>query len=133
MQNSNNWLRHTLESEVTNSTPLFDTEGESLPSLLSTEGVSKTSKGKRSTSEGELTNLPLDPALGEITSPNYHFAVDAESLLCMPEPINSEEAGLRHSTRTRKPTGRLIENSLFGLGAVRHKKPKRFQLSNTIL
>ncbi len=81
MQNSINWLSHTLESEVTNLTTPFDTEGESLPSPLSSKGVSNTSKGECSTSEGEFTNLSLDPVSGEITSSNYHFTVNTESSL----------------------------------------------------
>lgn len=132
-QNTIHLLTHELDSEPTNSVHLFDSTDASVPPIVQSEGASIASEGVSATPEGDFTQSSIDPISGNIMIPVHQFTVDSESSLQMPEPVNFQEAGLRRSTRTRKPTERLLESHLFGLSAIRPRKTQRFNLRKTIL
>jgi hypothetical protein len=141
------WLTHALDSSPSNTAAVFGAADASVPSHEVSVGNATPSEGdEEGDSMGRFTPSEgaderacssdiahLDPISGEAVSPIHQFMVEPDSSLQMPPSINFSEAGLRRSTRKRKPTTRLIESPIFGLVAARHKKFQRFNLRRTLL
>jgi hypothetical protein len=117
-QPSVQWLSATLDSQPTT----FDNLLDSTASSTSFAGkasphpahAAQSEASIASQSEGDIVvqdegvlavqDEGVDPITGDDYPSCHNFSVDFDASLHMPEPINFSEAGLRRSSRNRKPT-----------------------------
>jgi hypothetical protein len=125
----------TFDTLLDSGTSLYDAQSEGV-NLTENEGASHLTENEGASpniTENEGDSYTMDPLTGNDLSPHHLFSVNFDASLQMPESINFAEAGLRRSSRQRKPTDHLISNQHFGLGAVRKNRANRFDIRTKLL